>query len=276
MRFAIRDDDVCFHTDPRELEAVWGSVSSVCPISFSCIPFVGGFDVDSYTPERWALYDQRWLAWQTKETFPIGDNAELVSFLKEWCDAGRATIMLHGVHHDLYELAGPGPFHDAIRSAKEYLETVFAREVSTASPPNNSLGPVATRALEDVGLDILIAFGHLPAERPLDLANLANFLRVLAMYARHGRRRRATRPLRFRGHQEQPCYGLGPNTIPVELTEGLEAAIEADGNFVLATHYYHLSERPELLDQMNDLIAYAVSRGGDRTSFVPAEQLFGR
>ena len=209
VRFAIRDDDVCRHTQVDVLRSLYDDVSQVCPISFSCIPFVGGFDVDNYPPSKWEALDLQWRGWQTKDIHPLDRNAALVAQLREWCDSGRATIMLHGIHHDLYEFMQVKPFERDIREAKRYLEDLFGRSVTVASAPNNSLGPSAAKGLADNGLDLLTAFGHRPHERPPSVRNYWNFLRLSLLLLRHGRRYRVTRPLDFGERREQPCYEIG-------------------------------------------------------------------
>lgn len=274
MRFAIRDDDVCYHTDPNALRALYEKLSERCPISFGCIPWVGGFEVDAFPPEKWAQLDDAWIPWQTRESYPLDGNQALVNLLAEWCRTGRATVLLHGLHHDLYELAQDRPFEADIAAARRFLEELVGQPVCVASAPNNSLGPAATRALERSGFDVLVAFGHLPRERPAGVRSYWGFLRLLALYARHRRRLRLTRPLYFGGHQEQPCYDLGPNSNVDEIFRGVEHAARAGGNFVVATHYYHLAVQPELHRTLLELVAHAERVTGGEVHFVAAEALF--
>lgn len=274
LRFAVRDDDVCFHTDVRLLQRLYGDISRDCPISFSCIPFVGGYDADGFTPEKWAQFDLQWREWQTKEVLPIGDNYELVSLLRRWCAEGRATVMLHGIHHDLYEFTQAKDFREDIRTAKCYLENLFSRSVTVASSPNNSLGSCATLGLACNGFNVLTAFGHLPGERPLGVRNYLNFLSLLYLYFRYGKRHRLTRPLNFGSHCEQPCYEIGPSTRYDELVAGFEYALERGGNFVVATHYYHLLANPALHTMLTSLVAMAKKRAPGSIEFVTAERLF--
>lgn len=274
LRFAVRDDDVCFHTDVRLLQRLYGDISRDCPISFSCIPFVGGYDVDGFTPEKWAQFDLQWREWQSKEVLPIGDNHELVSLLRGWCAEGRATVMLHGIHHDLYEFTQAKDFREDIRTAKCYLENLFSRSVTVASAPNNSLGSCATRGLAQNGFDILTAFGHLPEERPAGIRNYLNFARLLLLYLYFGKRFRLTRPLDFGSHREQSCYEIGPSTRYDELVAGFEFARRRGGNFVVATHYYHLSANSALHGMLLDLVRLAKMQPPGEVEFVPAEQLF--
>jgi len=274
LRFAIRDDDVCFHTNPDQLHDLYNEINQICPISFSCIPFVGGYDVDNYLPEKWEQFDLQWRDWQTKEILPIGDNLKLVELLKDWCSDNRATIMMHGIHHDLYEFLQDKDFKEDIREAKQYLEGLFSRSVTTSSPPNNSLGPAATKGLIHNNFNILMAFGHLPKERPISARNYLNFVRLLFFYFKYRKRLRLTKPMNFGTHQEQPCYEIGPSTTYEGLVAGFEFALAKGGNFVIATHYYHLVANKGLHKMLIDIVAHANNQSPGKVEFVCAEELF--
>ena len=129
LRFAIRDDDICYHTNSEELQSIYHEINKICPISFSCIPFVGGFDVKSFTSEKWAQFDEQWLEWQTEEIFPIGQNKELISLLKSWCGEGKATIMLHGINHDLFEFEQNRDFSIEIKRQDFILNNCFQEKL---------------------------------------------------------------------------------------------------------------------------------------------------
>jgi hypothetical protein len=273
VRFAVRDDDVCFHTNVDALRSLYADVIRTCPISFSCIPFVGGFDVENYPASKWEQFDLQWREWQTKEMFPLGGNRELVAQLREWCGQGRATIMLHGIHHDLYEFMQRKDFFEEVRAARQYLESLFDRPVTVASPPNNSLGRSAAVALADNGFNVLTAFGHRPSERPASLRNYVNFSRLLALYAFNGTRYRLRHPLDFGTHKEQGCYEIGPSTSFVDLARAFERVVSRGGNFVVATHYYHLAAQPPLRQMLTDIVALAQGQSS-AVEFVTAEQVF--
>ena len=104
LLFAIRDDDICYHTDPDILENIYSDISEICPINFSCIPFIGGFDLDNFDNDDFNLYEKHWRNWLTKRIYPIGDNKRLVNFIRDWCKLGKASVMLHGINHNINEM----------------------------------------------------------------------------------------------------------------------------------------------------------------------------
>ena len=274
MKFAIRDDDISYFTDPVKLENLYIDIIQDCPISFSCIPFLGGNNDDLNDPETRSKYDKQWLDWISPDEKLIGENEELVNLLRKWCDQGRGTIMMHGVHHDLCEFTQNKNFTDEVKKAKQYLERLFSRDVLVFTPPNNSIGISGVHAIEENNMDIMLSFGHMPNERPYRLDNIINFTRLLKLYLFNGKTRRTLKPLRFKGHKEQGCYDLGPNTKYDEIMDGLKHAARKNGNFVIATRHYHLFDGPELLGQRKSIIQSAKDLTGNKVKFVFAEEIF--
>ena len=274
LLFAIRDDDICYHTDPDILENIYSEISEICPINFSCIPFIGGFDLDNFSHDDFNLYEKHWRNWLTKRIYPIGDNKRLVNFIRDWCKLGKASVMLHGINHNINEMTQNKNFENIIYEAKKYLEKIFDMDIQVASPPNNSLGVKAVRGLYKNNFNILTSFGHYPNERPLSIYNFYNFLCLLKLYFTKGKKFRLLKPLNFGTHYEQPCYGLGPNTSFDDLLNGLHYSIKNGGNFVVATHYYHLYQNKSLLNDLKKLIDFAVKQNTGIIQFVKANKLF--
>jgi len=69
---------------------------------------------------------------------------------------------------------------------------------------------------------------------------------------------------------------IGPSTKFADLISGLEYALRRGGNFVVATHYYHLSANPALLEMLSDLVVFASKQSRRKVDFVTAEKLFGK
>ncbi len=274
VNFAIRDDDICYHTCPETLEYLYADISKTCPINFSCIPFIGGFDIENFETVDFDQYESHWKNWLTKDIFPIDKNKKLVLFLKDWCKSGRASIMLHGINHHINEMTKNVEFENRIFHAKKYLESTFETPVRIASPPNNSLGVKSVKGLYRNNFNILTSFGHYPNERPLSIYNIYNFLCLLKLYFTKGKKFRLLSPLNFGTHYEQPCYGLGPNTAFEDLMNGLHYSIKNGGNFVVATHYYHLYQNKHLFNNLKKLIKFAVKCDKGIIQFVKASELF--
>lgn len=274
MRFAIRDDDICYHTKAEDVELLYGDVSRICPISFACIPFVGGYPVDQYTQNDWNALDEWWKKHQTCDIYDIAENVELVVLLRKWVCDGRATIMLHGIHHRLFEFSSNQDLTHEIRLARQHLSKLFHCSINLATPPNNTLSKSSTLALAKNNMNILVAYGHTPRERPISLSGLWSFARLFGFFLRHGKRLRYPYPLTFSSHKEQACYHLGPGDSYLELERGLKYSFQTGGNFVVGTHFYHLLENIDLQNILHQLLEKAQALAGDKKCFVRAEQLF--
>jgi len=101
-----------------------------------------------------------------------------------------------------------------------------------------------------------------------------NFSRLLALYAFNGTRYRLRYPLDFGTHQEQGCYEIGPSTTFADLDRGFTRALRRGGNFVVATHYYHLMAQPSLRQMLVDIVTLARNQPAGDVEFVTAEQVF--
>lgn len=83
--FTIRDDDASFFTQPEELEAVCRPLRGQIPIS----PAVVTFPVASHRETVFSTSAPE------GQTFPFGENGELVIYLKGRPQQRHIEIMLH-------------------------------------------------------------------------------------------------------------------------------------------------------------------------------------
>ena len=86
VRLIIRDDDCNFFTRPEDIERVYSQIPDF-PVSFATVPTI--MDVAGGCPETKGNITPR----------GIGDNAELVSYLKKRYEDGKCDILLHGITH---------------------------------------------------------------------------------------------------------------------------------------------------------------------------------
>src|SRR3954469_12083803 len=90
MKVAIRDDDTCYFTDPADLERVYHDVWDHVPVCLATVPFAIGYERAGIPREHW----------HSGRSFPLGQNSELVTAMKEWLDSRRVTVALHGCTHE--------------------------------------------------------------------------------------------------------------------------------------------------------------------------------
>jgi len=239
MKVAIRDDDACYFTAPETLERVYHDVWDRVPIGLATVPCAIGYERAGIPPEHW----------RSGAAFPLAQNRELVSFLKDAVARRRVTIALHGYTHQDYPdgfefQAAPDParrVQDGLRELGDALGT----PISVFVPPHNALSKRGLEAVSAAGLNLLGSFlSFRPSMRPWDRHTLANWWRVRAYRASTGRSRADPfvypYVLRYRRHSEFGCHSLVPGTTVDSLIAGFEEARRATGHFCLATHYWEV------------------------------------
>ncbi len=268
MRCAIRDDDTCFFTAPQALERVYGKYWDRIPISLAVVPVHASTRSKGIPAEHW----------DGDAEFPLGDNPELVDFLRAGAADGRFSIVLHGYSHKNYptgyEFEVAPDLEGRLARGLGYLEALLGVEISTLVPPHNALSKAGLLAVDRLGLNVLGSFySFRPDKKPWGPATLANYLRITAHRRRTGRGRQQRLiypwPLRYNRHAEFGCQPLVPRTTLDELLSAFEEARRFGGDFCLATHYWEIDDR---LAGMLDAVIDHADRAG--VEWVPADDLF--
>lgn len=228
MYFAIRDDDTCYFTRPDELEANYGRVWHRCPVSLAVVPF-HGCTVSGALPRE---------HWQGDAIFPIGDNADLVKFLREQIAAKRVHIVLHGYSHKSepggHEFVAGEDLERKVAVGKRYLEQLFNVPIRVFVPPHTALSRRGWAAVVNNGLSICGRVGL--RSRKVDAAGVGYLL--LRRWWRTFRKCEYPFPFRYRSHSEMECHELTPKTSLDALRRSLALCQKWNGYFCLATHYW--------------------------------------
>jgi hypothetical protein len=216
--------------------------------------------------------------WEGDRDFPLGDNLELVSFLRNGVQSGRLSILLHGYSHENlpggYEFEAAPDLDWRLARGLGYLEALLDTQISTFVPPHNALSRRGLLAVDRAGLNVLGSFySFRPDKKPLGLDALVNYLRISAHRRRTGRGRQDRLiypwPLRYNRHAEFGCQPLVPRTTLDELLSAFEEARRFGGDFCLATHYWEIDDR--LAGMLDAVIEHAERVGVD---WVRADELF--
>lgn len=272
MKFAIRDDDTNYFTTPeallRNYEAVWDK----CPISLSVVPFHACTKSRSI-PEKY---------WSGDKIFPIGENKELVQFLKEKIREGKVSITLHGYNHkdnpDGYEFETGIELYDKVKRGKEYLEKLFNVKIETFIPPHNTISREGLAAVVDNGLNLVNIPSFKFGGRPFCFGNIIQFMKLRAFRLKH-KNRKYPYVLNFGDHKEVGYYSLTPQVSFESLKRDFEFCRRMDGSFILATHYWEFTAKQnynqnlQMGDVFREFWGY-VSNSGD-VSYVTVNQVFG-
>ena len=88
VKIVIRDDDVCYFTEPDDLEFVYKDIS-LFPVSFAVVPKVTDLSTKGKCPETKGNQVPRY----------IGDNDNLVNWLKDKLKKTECDVLMHGITH---------------------------------------------------------------------------------------------------------------------------------------------------------------------------------
>ncbi len=267
---SLRDDDLNRFTRPEAIHRLYGDLWGSVPIGFSVIPFHVGAEHPAIPLEFRA----------SGAEYPVGDNHELVAFLKDYCARGWSEVMQHGCTHadfpDGFEFQAAPNLSWRLERGARHLEEVFGQRPRVFVPPHNALSFRGLRAVDEVGVQVLGSFLWFnPRDRPWDRTTLGNFARVWRYRRRlgRGRRERLVYPhvLRYARHGEFGCHDLVPGVTFEDLRAGLDEARAAGGNMCVATHFWELDDT--LRAVLQRFLEHAAGRPYVR--FVLPSALFG-
>ncbi|MER3445989.1 MAG: hypothetical protein C4291_03760 [Candidatus Dadabacteria bacterium] len=257
--FAIRDDDTSFFTKPEELEAIYRHLWGQIPISLAVVPFTVAAHRDvvfsNSAPEE--------------QTFPLGENVDLVIYLKERLQHRDIEVMLHGFTHQYrknkwgwlseYTWKSEHRLHTETRTGKCYLEDLLNTQIRVFVPPNNKIGKAGVRAVVTANLHICYGSGRgviHPCGLTYAKADLRRWMFGIL------RRRRYPFPLDLGTHKESVSYELNFKKAAYErLRDALEYCIKLSAPFVLATHYWQFQRYPTMLAELYKLVDHALKLG---------------
>ena len=228
MRFAIRDDDTNYFTKPQDLIENYSKVWDLCPVSLSVVPF-HGCTKSRAIPLKY---------WSGQRNFPIGENTELVEFLRSKIKENKISIMLHGYSHkdnpDGYEFVTGNNLFNKVKEGKRYLENLFDIEIRTFVPPHNALSKQGLKAVVENGLNIV---GNLSfRKRPLEIRTIVNYAKK--KYFQVKWENIYPHALDFGDYKEIGAHSLVPLVTLEKLKSEFDFAYKIEGDFILATHYW--------------------------------------
>ena len=255
MQFCIRDDDTSFFTSPEQLEHAYGDISKSGPVSLAIVPFHRA-GTSKGVPEK---YRGRW------SVHPLHENGELVAYLRQRIAEGRFEAMLHGYYHD--EPAGHWEFQHGddltqrVADGRKYLEDLLATSIRVFVPPRNAIGAQGLRAIAAARLHLGGVAG-LRAGWPRVSARSWQLWLRLRRWKRSGG---AGVPwvLDLGDHREIAGNAVTPVSLSQVNQAGFDAALDMNGVFCAATHYWELAVpsalpgQPAVGEQLQQLVERA-------------------
>lgn len=253
MRFAIRDDDTNFYTQPEDLLMCYEDIWNDFPPTLSLISKVKG----NWLHWVHTIYKEKqntdWEAWTNDNTaHPIEENKALIAFLKKQVAAGKLDLSFHAIHHRNEDPELPeGMSNNYVRGAEffttrdltqqikeevAHLNQLFDTNISVFTPPQNLLSEKGYKAVLDAGLNIC-GGGLSFLKKEKDLKGIINLMKQLSFKLIH-RESDYPKVLKFRNHNEVAYhYPLQPTTRLDTLIYDFDMVRKYDGDFVLSTHY---------------------------------------
>lgn len=253
MRFAIRDDDTNYYTQPEDLQRCYGDIWNDFAPTLSLISKVKGnwlYWVHQIYKDK---HQTDWTAWTNDNTiYPIENNAALVQFMKEKIAEGKLDISFHAKHHRNEDPELPvGMSNNYVRGAEyfttrdlsqdikteiSHLNKIFNASISVFTPPQNLLSELGYKAVLDAGLNL--CGGGIPFyKKEKNIPGIINIVKQLT-FKIINRESDYPKVLKFANHNEIAYhYPLQPTTRLDSLIYDFEMVRKHDGDFVLSTHY---------------------------------------
>ena len=252
MKFVLRDDDINYHYTVEQLSHWYEGIIDICPISI-CIPaFIKGdfFYWNHLAENHLPSNEEDWL--KDDKIYPIGDNKELVSFIKRLMEKGQASVSMHGIHHrndemEMGEVKGNfirgaefytnRDYTQELAEAKQYLSNLFGIDICSFTPPQNMINEKGLKALlkNDLSLcaDIPVSY-----KRPFGLFKIYGLLNTLKLYIYRIFYKQLYpfilyNKIGFVFHKR-----LQPGKIVEDIKREFDFAYKKNGVFVLSTHSY--------------------------------------
>ncbi len=226
----LRDDDINFFTRPSDLEQAYRDLWTRGPVTMAVIPYVHG-GPEPFVPDAYR---------GTCREHPLGDNRELVAFLRDGIAAKRISIVQHGCTHEdrggWPEFAGAGDLADRLRRGRAHLERTLGVPVTTFVPPHNRLSLEGYDAVLRERLNLL----NLPAVRGRSRPVRGWVLRTILARVWYRVRWRCEylRPVNADAHWELGCEPLTPRSNPAGLRAAVALTEDRGWTLPLATHYW--------------------------------------
>lgn len=257
MKFAIRDDDVSFFTKETELMMAYGRCfSNSIPISFSVIP-----DAVNHHGEIWPYGTGPF----DREYGKVGDNQEIVQFLRKKMEMGQAEVLMHGIHHEYYKEKGTwipemcklskAEIYEELPKQRQYLSGVFSCPINVFAAPSNSMNKETFRCLEKLGMNTMCTlskhFDHPFSARYFYYYVRRNICKMFGVNDVLG-------ILQYKNYREIPIYGL--NSFEIMKRYYFQCK-KNDIPFIIYTHYWELNASKEEAKKLENIIDFMVKDG---------------
>jgi len=262
MKFIIRDDDTCGFTRVEELKKCYGSIWQQIPVCLSITPFRIPGPIPFPGNDNFGV-PNNYIG--STNPLPLGNNKELISFLKEGLRKGWLDIAMHGYHHLVTDLSRfkkgfnsndirkigreylySNNLKEITQKGKQYLEEIFNYKINTFVPPGNAISKKGLKAIIEQKLNLIGVPSlrrYILKQRPFNIYNVINSFKYHTWKMRYRYQVKYPFVLNFRSHKEIEYSLLYPSSNLNYLKKEIDFIDSVDGIFILSTHYHAFKKR---------------------------------
>lgn len=296
MKFAIRDDDLNYFFNSEQIERNYKDIWDICPVSMSVVPFIKG---------DWLNWIERFEKigpgimteslinefYSDNEVSAIGDNPELISFLKKEIDRGRIYLTIHAIHHrneddiipqfkNNYGIGAEFYTNRNLTSKLQesilYLEDLLNQKIEVFTPPQNIMSDLGLDAVINNNLAIVGSYPPIRRMRTFNLLGVTEYLKYLS-FRFWNRGKIYPLPLINNKLKIVNYYNLMPGSNLKELYRKLDDVYSFKGTFVLATHSYGFNYKMKnsnktMGEVLKEIVSYAATKSN--VQFVNMKEIF--
>lgn len=259
IKFAIRDDDLNYFTKIEDIERVYAQLGDF-PVSFAVIPTVTDVSTKGRCPDTHGNTIPRW----------VGDNQELILWLKTKIHKGQADALLHGITHG-YQFKGgkrlaemqwrkEPNLKEEILEKKERLSSLLDYPVTVFVAPSNKISKYGIKCIAANGMHYS---GIVPAEfqRDITIRNMCNY--VKRWYYRVKDKLPYPNVMQYSGHREiNACLLQGYDY----LVKMFNYCKKMNSPMVVNVHYWHLRDFDNEREELCRFVDYALHNGARPTT----------
>ncbi len=298
MKFAIRDDDLNYFYTPDEIERNMEDIWDICPVSMSAVPFIKGNWVRNRTlleevGSSNLSEDMLSMIKEDAEIFKIGNNRDLIEYIKRRIIERKIYITLHAIHHRNEDEKLPflannfsigAEFYtdrdltEDLRISKEYMEELVGQKIEVFTPPQNVLSLKGWQAVINNQLKICATPPSIRYSLYdcISLIGVKNFLNYFLHRLRH---KGVPFPFVMKTKKLQLVdhCSLQPRSNIEELYDRFNQVYKMGGDFVLSTHSYGFAQKMAIGnmtmgDVLREFLDYVSRKAG--VDFVTLDKVF--
>lgn len=263
VQIIIRDDDLNFFNRPEDIKKAYSRKPDI-PVSFACVPYVVDLSTQGACPETNG----------NKTPRAIGDNKELVDFVKEGIKEGKYDVLLHGYTHEYrFDAAGKrypemvwrksADLEKLIPEGKDYLESLFETSITWFAAPSNTITKENLRVVYKNGLNYS-GIIRMKFDRDITFHSVNNYLKRM-YYWKSSNKVHYPGLLNYGTHYEInacPLPSLNQEIVYNHFKHLFEFCRKHESPMAINVHCWDMRDHPEKYDAFFSFLDHASEWGG--------------